>query len=414
VPQQPATPSSSSFDDDLQAARSDFEKDVADARQHVDAGTPVPHPIVAKLLDWLPAAGGLAGGIAGGIGGTVFGMGVGGWPGAVGGAALGGGAGEAGKELINRAIGNPAPATSIDAAKAVGIEAGKQGLAEAGGQGTMGVLKTFAPSFMRSALNPGIKVLQKTGELETAAETPRMVTAALEAGGDVTPSGVRTLAGARDAATAVKDAIVVNLGGKVSPGNVAAVAQGYADGLLINADKKFAQQVIDDFSAQYVRDPATGRLRQWLAPKLADVLKTQYRQGVPFGEEARSAIEARKAIGRGLKEGLEALDTTKTLSAANAKVADLIDATAAAARANALWKNKSLAMRTLSAISGRSPALNSMIARGLYTSAEKIAHVPAGTLMALGAVLGGATDAPQATTAKQGTDQPQVDPIGIR
>src|SRR5689334_15218746 len=82
-----------------------------------------PETLTNKAIDLLPTAGATVGGIIGGIGGTAFGLGFGGAPGAIGGAALGGGAGEAAKELINRARGQQPPATSLDAAKAIGTQA---------------------------------------------------------------------------------------------------------------------------------------------------------------------------------------------------------------------------------------------------------------------------------------------------
>lgn len=105
--------------------------------------------------DMIPAAGGVIGGVVGGIGGTVLGMGVGGVPGAIGGAATGGAAGEAFKQLINRARGAEVPATSTDAAGAIGKEAVVDAAGAAAGVG----LGKAAQLAVNATENAGGKVL---------------------------------------------------------------------------------------------------------------------------------------------------------------------------------------------------------------------------------------------------------------
>ena len=83
--------------------------------------------------EFLPTAGALVGGVVGGIGGTVGGLGVGGVPGAIGGAALGGAAGEATRQLYRRATGQSAPGSPMDAAKTIGVVAGREGALQAAG-----------------------------------------------------------------------------------------------------------------------------------------------------------------------------------------------------------------------------------------------------------------------------------------
>lgn len=99
---------------------------------------PAPMPSDAGIergaLSLLPAAGGIAGSLIGGTGGTVFGMGVGAVPGAIAGSALGAGGGEALRQLLSRALGLPAPTTSGDAAKDIGVQSAVSGASEAGAQ----------------------------------------------------------------------------------------------------------------------------------------------------------------------------------------------------------------------------------------------------------------------------------------
>jgi hypothetical protein len=123
-------------------------------------GTTRPADLVAdrsgldRLVDSLPAAGGMAGGVVGGIGGTVMGMGVGGVPGAVGGAAVGGAGGEALRQLIERARGNEAPATSTGASADIGTAGMLQALYELGGQGFSRLLGAGGRALMGNAVRP--------------------------------------------------------------------------------------------------------------------------------------------------------------------------------------------------------------------------------------------------------------------
>ena len=130
-----------------------------------------PMSTIDRLLSLLPMAGGMAGGVIGGIGGTVAGMGVGGVPGAIGGAALGGGLGESLRQLANRARGEEAPATPMDAARGIGTQAAIQGGAEAAGGAVMRGAQKGARAVYRGYLKPSLaaKNLSKAPEVvETA------------------------------------------------------------------------------------------------------------------------------------------------------------------------------------------------------------------------------------------------------
>jgi hypothetical protein len=92
------------------------------------ASVPKARTWVDTAVNAIPKVTGTAGAIIGGAGGTAFGLGFGGIPGAAGGAALGAGAGEAAKQLINRARGADAPATSGEAASQIAIPAAEAGV----------------------------------------------------------------------------------------------------------------------------------------------------------------------------------------------------------------------------------------------------------------------------------------------
>lgn len=112
---------------------------------------PAPMPSDAGIergaLSLLPAAGGIAGSLIGGTGGTVFGMGVGAVPGAIAGSALGAGGGEALRQLLSRALGLPAPSTSGEAARNIGVQSAYSGASEAVGQ----AIPRLSPRLLRWA-----------------------------------------------------------------------------------------------------------------------------------------------------------------------------------------------------------------------------------------------------------------------
>jgi hypothetical protein len=138
--------------------------------------------VIDRLLSLLPTAGGIAGGVAGGIGGTVGGLGVGGVPGAIGGATLGGAFGESVRQLANRARGDEAPSTPLDAAKAIATEGGLQGVAEGVGSAvTSGVMKG-ARAVYRGYLKPSLAA-------RNVGKAPEIVETALREGIPVTKGG---------------------------------------------------------------------------------------------------------------------------------------------------------------------------------------------------------------------------------
>lgn len=139
--------------------------------------------LVDKAVDLLPVAGAGLGGFLGGAGGTAFGFGFGGVPGAVGGATLGGAAGEAGKELINRFRGVETPATSAEAARAIGTQGAVQGALEATGQAAMPVIGKAATAIYRGYLKPSLAK-------SSIREAQQVVQTALDEGLPITKGGM--------------------------------------------------------------------------------------------------------------------------------------------------------------------------------------------------------------------------------
>src|SRR6185295_15039462 len=98
------------------------------AKSHVDQGQPVPHPIVKRMLDWLPAMGGMLGGAAGAVVGAPE-AGIGAVPAAIGGAMLGGAAGRSLENFGNALVGNPAPKSVAESFGSAGNAGLTQGAA---------------------------------------------------------------------------------------------------------------------------------------------------------------------------------------------------------------------------------------------------------------------------------------------
>lgn len=349
-------------------------------------------------IDFLPAVGGMAGGIIGGIGGTVLGMGVGGAPGAVGGAALGGATGEAAKELINRARGAQAPATSTQAAQAIGSNALNQAGMEATGAAVAPLVKPALQGagkwLMQSAMKPGVGLLSRAPE----DVTPPVIKTLLKEGISVTPYGAQKLGRIITASNQeIKDALAA-VPISVNPYKVA--------GRVVDTAKKFATQVnpdadvaaVEQVGAQFLKNRGgamiPGQVAQDLKTGTYRVLRDKY------GELSSAATEGEKALARGLKEEI-ASEFAKTgvgtrgtlglpggvdITAANAREGRAIEALAPLMRRLGIDANKNpggigvLAIERpatfLAWLIDRSPAVKSMLANGLYKSASHASGIP--------------------------------------
>lgn len=388
------------FEPDVPTFHVDNAKD-AQGNPIVSAG----EALIDHLINWLPAIGGTVGGIGGGIGGTVFGLGVGGVPGAVGGATLGGAAGEAYKELINRARGRTAPATSLQAAGSIGKEAAIQGASQAVGEAVTPVARTLGARIMQGAVKPGLRALTRGAQ---AGEVPRVVQTLLDEGVNVTPGGVAKLRGLLDATNDEISQAIAAASGDVNPIKVAS--------RLSQTAKTFGQQVnstadLDAISqvGQNFLEAHGGRA---LSLPEAQALKvgTYARIGEKYGQAGAAAIEAEKSLARGLKE--EIASHLPSVNGLNAREGRLLEALNVLGRRVALAGNRDPIgfawvahnpTTFLAALIDRSPAVKSLLARGLYNDAAKFGNVSAGLVRA--AVHAIASDDPQAASVQGSSDQ---------
>ncbi len=340
---------------------------------------------LSSAVDWLPTAGGAAGGIIGGIGGTAFGVGVGGVPGAVGGAAVGGATGEALKQLAHRAMGDTAPTSAGEAATDIGTQAALQGGAElAGGLAAKGAAK-MGTAVMQSALKPAYKTVEKSVK---NVELPRVVKTLLDEGVNVTSGGIGKINGLLSATNKELQDIIANSTAKVFPENVVAAA----DPVLARAgnqvapmgDRAAASGVVDEFARvhggapQYPMTPMSVQQAQTLKQGTYKAIGNR-----AYGETKGAALEAEKALARGLKEGIETAHPE--VKGLNAREGALIEAKDAIAKRVALAANRDPGgigwvaenpKSFMAFLMARSPAVKSLLARGLYQSAAKAGQVP--------------------------------------
>lgn len=334
---------------------------------------------IDKIASWLPAIGGTVGGIAGAA--------AGGPVGAIGLAALGGAGGEAYKELINRARGrSTTPKTDLDAAKDIGEEGAIQGGAQAVGDAVVApAARAIGARVMQSAVKPGLKLLTRAVD---AGETPQVVQTLLREGVNVTPGGVAKLQNLLGANRAEINAAIAPVADTEIPALKVASR-------LTDVAKRFTNQVnpqpdldaISKVGENFLEHPAispqgTLTLEQAQALKQGTYAQLKGKYG-PQSGVTPAAIEAEKALARGLKEDVAA--EVPNLDTLNERHGQLLEALHAVGKRAALSGNKDpmgLAWVAhnpttfLAALIDRSPAIKSLLARGLYNHAGAIAQVP--------------------------------------
>lgn len=362
----------------------------------------VPHPSdLKRLVEWLPTVGAATGGMVGGAGGTAFGMGFGGVPGAVGGAALGGAAGEAVRQNVRRVLGESAPATMTQAATDIGKEAAIQAGTELAGIGVaktaVPVAKHFAGAIMQSAVKPGTAATAKALARGVAQEDLPVVNTLLNEGVNVSAGGLSRLRKIISATNKEVEDSLAQMPGKIYPEAAAQRAEDliprYANQVNPRGDVADVKGAVDEFLQ--TRPDAAGasqiqRPLNPLTPLEAQKLKTGTYRALTekaYGELRSPAIEAQKAMARGLKEDIEA-EAKKVgidIGKMNMREADAITTLEAVAKRLAVKGNTdpiSLAWLANNSSAGlgfvvsRSPAVKSMIARGLYKPAVMAARLP--------------------------------------
>lgn len=344
---------------------------------------------VQDVLDVLPAAGGAFGGLVG-AGTGVPTAGTASAPLAIGGAALGGATGEAARQIGMRAIGGYAPTTSAEAAKRIAAEAAIQAGAEGIGVGTGKVLKSVGTGLMQSAVKPNPSLLK---EYKTTA--PKLVQTLLDEGINVSPRGLEKLDNLLTATNKEISAAVANARGTISRDAVVSragsVRQTMAEQVNPRQPLRDVRRSLEEFRTDGAV-PARGGNFSMLPPTAAPLTVPEaqamkvgtYQQiGKSYGQMSSAKVETQKALARGLKEEIErAVPKIREL---NKRDAELMAAGEAVGHRISIAGNRdpigfawvaSHAPQTfLAALIDRAPAVKSMLARGMYSSAGKAAKV---------------------------------------
>lgn len=263
-------------------------------------------------VDALPTVAAGVGGLIGGAGGTVMGMGVGGVPGAVGGAALAGAAGESARQLINRARGKAAPATPMDAAKAIASEAATQGASELAGAGLVRGAKMAAHGLMDFAIRPAPTVAEEFGDIAATAIKERLPVGAVVPGATKGSQRARvalrqasqdttklyTDAGARGvsftpggiAAGPVRDLVTDIAKQPLSQSEIKQVAGMFSE-YLSNQNSRMTPLAVKDLkqAAQRIARPIFRAINQGNVPGAGDAVKAQFNKAIADG--AKGALE---------------------------------------------------------------------------------------------------------------------------
>lgn len=271
-----------------------------------------------------------------------------------------------------------------------------------GGKVTQGA-KTVAGGLMQSAAKPSTRMLERGATVE---DMPAVVNTLLKEGISVTKGGAQKLAGLLKATKGEIDALIDGSARTVSASDVArtgrtAVAR-VGQQVAPSADRAAARGVIQDFIDTKGRDAVTRAPKRFTLREAQDLKTGTYRalKDRAYGETKTAGVEAEKQLARGLKEGIER--QMPEVRGLNAREGNLIAAKEAIEHRIGLAANRDpgglmwLAENpntALAFILARSPAVKSMLARGLYSSASKASGVPENIIRyTVGAVASSADD----------------------
>ncbi len=345
-------------------------------------------PSVLQALEALPAVGGIVGGMVGSPG---LATGPPGLATTTAGAALGGAGGEALRQLARGAIGVTTPTTAGGVALGMAKEGAIQGGAQAVG-GLLGKgLAAGGTRLMQSAVKPTLKM---------APNTPKIVKTMLDEGINVSPGGLAKLnrvleAKNDDIAEAVKAST-----GLISKADVAARTGAISGRLSQQVNPRADLEAVAKGTAEFMEGPTHLTVPQAQAMKQGTYaqLKSNY------GQLSSAAVETQKTLARGLKE--EIAKEVPEIAGLNAQESALIATKEALGRRVALSGNRdpvgfawvtSHPTTFLAALIDRAPAVKSMLARGMYSSAGLAAKVSPQLIRAAAIALATSEDASSET-----------------
>lgn len=365
---------------------------------HAEQGTwpaDVEPPAMSSSEDLLPLVGGVVGGFTGGI------------PGAM----LGGASGEAARQSIAQLRGREPVRTPAQTAAGIIGEGAIQGATEGTGRAVAWAAGKIAPVLMRSALKPSVDAAMDVN----GNGVPKVVQTMLDEGVTVTRGGVKKLydilehTGKSVDTKVAQAARYLPQGGGIIPEKVADRALELTKGFVDQVNNAQDLKALADAANQFVLERAGGmRPARAMAVDTAQALKTgTYRSlgNKAFGELKGASVEGQKALASSLKEQIEAL--VPSVAKDNARYGAVSDALEATARRVGVAGNRDMGgifwiahnpAAFLAAQFDRSPAVKSLLAKGLYEQAGKVAQVPPALLrLAMAAI---ATQPDQVTIPK--------------
>lgn len=301
------------------------------------------------------------------------------------GAALGGAAGEAAQQLLDRARGKPVPSTSLEAAKDIGLSGAGQGALQALTEGASlygpPLVKAAAGRVMQSALKPSSAIKSVLKDVRAGVPVPKVVQTLLDEGVNVSRGGIAKLNDIIGGLNEEVQTAVKGLTGTTEKTTVAAhmapTAYQLAKQGAPTEDLKAFGSVVEDFLNHPMYQGA-------MTNSEMQAMKQATYRGIDYSKMGNAAVEARKALGHGLKEEIEqnaAAQGAVDIRALNAREGKAIEAMdAVVKRVAQSGNNNPMGLAALahgktaflSMLVDRSPVVKSYIARGLYTPAASI------------------------------------------
>jgi hypothetical protein len=306
--------------------------------------------------------------------------------------------------------------TPLGAAANVVGSGAVQGAAQAAGPLISKGMEHLGAGIMQSALKPGLRT---TLAAVKSGEVPPVVRTLLKEGVNVTPGGIEKL---NAIIAASNDTITEALNGlPTKAGTANAILPSAVAERLGPVMKQFANQVNPEGDLNAIESVGKEFMRT-SGPTLSATEAQALKQGTykalkdqAYGTVKGSAIEAQKALARGLKEEVaaEAERHGIDITTPNLREGAAITARDAVAKRVAMVGNRDPAglawlahnpTTFLLALAERSPIVKSYLARGLYSAAANAAGVPTAAIRtAIAAVASaGAEDAPQSNVVQVG------------
>ncbi len=237
--------------------------------------------------------------------------------------------------------------------------------------------KVAAPWLMQKALKPGVALLD---EYRTSA--PKLVKTLLDEGINVTQAGVDKLQKLLTATNQEIKQAVASATGSVDKNSVAARALTTANKMAQQVNPTKDLQAVGDTVQEFLDHPVYAG-RKLTIPEAQAMKQGTYQQiGKKYGEVSSASIETQKALARGLKEDIAA--EVPGIAGLNTRDSELMAALDATGRRVALSGNRDPVgfawvaqhpVSFLAALFDRSPAVKSLVARGMYNSAATAARV---------------------------------------